>query len=378
MSTYADDVEFLKHHAQVVELTGPARSRAVVVPAYQGRVMTATATGSEGRGFGWINTAFIESLKTSDVMNNYGGMDRFWLGPEAGQFGLYFPDAAPFQLDRWRVPQGLNSGSFEVTSQGASSVAMANQFRVANYSGTIFDCAVKRTITVLSIKAACRNLNITLAGDVEMVAVESKNVLANVGENDWTRQGGLLSVWILGMFKALAHGRVIVPLVGGDEARLGPKATTDYFGTLPASRCRVADTYVTFACDGIYRSKIGVSPARARNVLGSYDADRASLTIVQFTLPAGARDLPYVNSLWKMQDEPYAGDAVNSYNDGLGDHSPQEPSFYELESSSPAAELKAGQHIEHVHRTYHFVGPQQELMTLGKKILGVDLKAAMR
>lgn len=377
MATYADDVDFLKHYAQVVELTGPARGRAVVVPAYQGRVMTATATGSEGRGFGWINTAFIESCKSSDVTNNYGGMDRFWLGPEAGQYGLYFPDNAPFQLDRWRVPPGLNTGSFELTSQGASSVAMANQFRVTNYSGTTFDCAVKRTITVLPIKTACRNLHITLPGDVEMVAVESKNVLANVGDNDWTRDGGLLSVWILGMFKAIAHGRVVVPFVPGDQDKLGPQATTDYFGTLPASRCRVADNYVTFACDGIYRSKIGISPARARSVFGSYDAERESLTVVQFTLPAGARDLPYVNSLWKMQDDPYAGDAVNSYNDGKGDHSPQEPTFYELESSSPAADLKKGQHIEHVHRTYHFVGPEQELVVLAKKILGVDLNAAM-
>ncbi|HOD81547.1 MAG: hypothetical protein BWX88_01930 [Planctomycetes bacterium ADurb.Bin126] len=377
MGTYADDVDYLKQHAQVVELTGPARGRAVVVPAYQGRVMTSTATGSEGRGSGWINTAFIDSGSGSDVMNNYGGIDRFWLGPEAGQFGLYFPDKAPFELDRWRVPEGLNTGSFEVTSQGASSVAMANQFRVANYSGTTFDCAVKRTIAILPIKTACRHLNISLAGEVEMVAIESKNVLANVGGNDWTRQGGLLSIWILGMFKALAHGRVVVPFIPGDETKLGPRATTNYFGALPSHRGRVADNYVSFACDGNYRSKIGVSPPRARDVFGSYDAERKALIIVQFTLAGNARDLPYVNSLWEVQDAPYAGDAVNSYNDGKADRTPQEPTFYELETSSPAAELPKGQCMEHVHRTYQFVGPEPELLALGKKILGVDLNAAM-
>ena len=38
------------------------------------------------------------------------------------------------------------------------------------------------------------------------------------------------------------------------------------------------------------------------------------LTIVRFTLPADARD--YVNSMWERQQHPFAGDVVNSYNDG--------------------------------------------------------------
>lgn len=377
MTTYADDVEFLKSHAQVVELAGPGRSRAVVVPAYQGRVMTATATGSEGQGYGWINTDFIASGQHNDVMNNYGGMDRFWLGPEAGQFGLFFPAQAAFELSLWKCPPGFNTGSFKVTSQGASSVAMAMQFQVANYTGTEFDCAVKRTITVLSVKNACKHLSITLPVGVEMVAVESKNVLANAGPNDWTPEGGLVSVWILGMFKALPHGRVIVPLRPGDEAKLGARATTDYFGALPPERCRVADNYVTFACDGNFRSKIGVSPARARDVFGSYDPDRKALTIVQFNLPAGARDLPYVNSLWEIQKQPFAGDAVNSYNDGRADRTPQTPSFFEMESSSPAATLRKGQHIDQIHRTYHFVGPETALADLARKVLGVELNEAL-
>ena len=112
----------------------------------------------------------------------------------------------------------------------------------------------------------------------------------------------------------------------------------------------VKDKVIYFAADGKYRSKIGISPQRSKAVLGSYDADNKVLTIVQFSQPAGVTD--YVNSLWKIQDNPYGGDAANSYNDG-----PPEPGakplgpFYELESSSPAAALAPRQ--EPVARASH-------------------------
>ena len=46
----------------------------------------------------------------------------------------------------------------------------------------------------------------------------------------------------------------------------------------------------------------------------AYDAAGKVLTLVQYTLPEGAAD--YVSSMWELQKEPYAGDVVNSYNDG--------------------------------------------------------------
>ena len=79
--------------------------------------------------------------------------------------------------------------------------------------------------------------------------------------------------------------------------------------------------------------------------------------------------------MWKIQDEPFAGDVANSYNDG-----PPEPGakpmgpFYELESSSPAAALKPGETIEHVHRTIHILGTDAELNALAKATLGMGLQ----
>ncbi len=78
--------------------------------------------------------------------------------------------------------------------------------------------------------------------------------------------------------------------------------------------------------------------------------------------------------MWEIQEAPYAGDVVNSYNDG-----PPTPgveqlgAFYELETSSPAAELGPGERLSHVHRTFHFQGPEAALDAIARKTLGVSL-----
>lgn len=373
-STFSDDVALLRRHAEVVTLAGPGDGRVAVVPAFQGRVMTSTLGGPAGASFGWLNAAFIEAEQDDPRFNNHGGEDRFWLGPEAGQFALWFAAGEPFDLAHWKTPAGFNSGAFEVVGQDERSIEMTRQFAVTNYAGTTFQCAVRRTIRALGADDLAERLGAAVPDDVAVVAFESENVLTNAGTAAWTRQSGLLSVWILGQFKPLARGKVIVPVVAGSEAELGPRATTDYFGPLSAERCAVGDDCVLFSCDGRYRSKIGISPARARDVVGSYDPDGGVLTVVQFSLPADARALPYVNSLWEIQDEPFSGDVVNSYNDGEPEPGAgQMGPFYEIETSSPGAGLSAGQAVTHVHRTVHFAGAFGALEEIARRVLGVEL-----
>jgi hypothetical protein len=121
-----------------------------------------------------------------------------------------------------------------------------------------------------------------------------------------------------------------------------------------------------FAADAKCRSKIGISPRRCKPVLGSYDAVNKVLTVVQFTMPKGAMD--YVNSMWKLQDDPFSGDVANSYNDNgkMG-------AFYELESSSPALALASGESATHIHRTFHFQGDDAALDAIAKKVFGVTV-----
>ena len=174
------------------------------------------------------------------------------------------------------------------------------------------------------------------------------------------------------MLNASEQTTVAVPYRQGDSAKLGKIVTDDYFGKVPADRLKVDSGLILFKADANHRSKIGVSPKRALPVVASYDAVNNVLTIAQFTLPAEATE--YVNSLWKMQDDPFAGDAVNSYNDGPIDGK-QMGRFYEIESSSPAAMLAPGRSLQHIHRTIHLKGSKEDLDKIALKVLGVKVDA---
>ncbi len=373
-ATFAEDLEFLSGHTDVVVLDSRRPALVAVAPAWQGRVMTSSLAAEDGASIGWVNRAFIEAGQTATAFDNYGGEDRLWLGPEGGQFALWFAGGEPFDMAHWRTPAGFNTGAFDVTSQGPGSIALAAGFELANFSGTNFQVAVKRIIDVLDPDAVAAELGAEIPAGLASVAFSTTNTLANVGERPWSRAGGLLSVWTLGQFAPLASGRVIVPFIAGDDPALGQMPNGEYFGPVPPERFRVQEAHVLFRCDGRYRSKLGVSPRRAKDVLGSYDPATRLLTVVQFNLPAGAAELPYVNSLWEVQDAPFAGDAVNSYNDG--EETPgagQMGPFYEIETSSPAAEVAPNEAVTHVHRTFHFTGDFAGLNTLARKVLGFDL-----
>jgi hypothetical protein len=225
-----------------------------------------------------------------------------------------------------------------------------------------------------------RELGLAIETTVKSVAFETVNEIKNTGSNPWKKEAGLLSIWILGMFNASPETTVAIPFIKGDEMALGPIVNDTYFGKVPEERLVVKEGVMFFAADANYRSKIGVSPSRSKPVMGSYDAVNRVLTIVQFTLPVGVTD--YVNSMWEIQEEPYGGDAVNSYNDG-----PPEPGaaqlgrFYELETSSPALALQPGQVGKHIHRTYHFQGSESDLDSIARKTLGVsieEIKSALK
>jgi hypothetical protein len=114
-------------------------------------------------------------------------------------------------------------------------------------------------------------------------------------------------------------------------------------------------------------------PGRATDIAGAYDAGNNTLTIVQYNKPDGVTD--YVNSLWELQDEPYAGDVVNSYNDG-----PPSPGskplgpFYELETSSPALALQVGESGIHIQMTCHLEGDEKDLDPIAIQLLGTSLE----
>lgn len=369
---FDSDVAFLRQHAPVLMLTDASGAQVVVSPAYQGRVMTSTTGSGDRPSFGWIGRAAIAAGTRQPHMNVFGGEDRFWLGPEGGQYALYFRRGDPFDLDHWQVPEPIDWGSWEVTNQTPTAVRVHKRMSLTNYSGTPIDIDVNRTVRLISRSELATFLGESPASSVQAVAFESSNTVTNVGSARWQPQSGLVSVWILGMFNPSPQTTVVLPFVPGPESTLGPVVNDAYFGKVPADRLIVTPSAVLFRGDGQYRSKIGLSPARALATAGSYDAAGHTLTLVQYTRPADS--VRYVNSMWEIQREPYKGDVVNSYNDG-----PPEPGtpplgpFFELESSSPALDLLPAQRYTHVHRTFHLVGPEAELDRIARATIKVGL-----
>jgi hypothetical protein len=336
-------------------------------------VMTSTAQGSTGRSFGWINRKLIASGTVAAHINVFGGEDRVWLGPEGGQFSLFFAPGAPFDPDHWFVPPPLDTKAFELVSHTRDRATFTAHFSLTNYSGTQFEISISRDVRILETSEAWKQLNQSPQATVKLIAYESNNTLTNAGSMPWKKETGLLSIWVLGMFTSSVSSTIVVPIKGGPESTLGTRVTSDYFGVVPPDRLKVTDQAIFLRADGKFRSKIGVNPQRSRGVMGSYDADHHVLTIVQFTQPEGVTD--YVNSLWKRQDNPYGGDAANSYNDGPA--APGRPAlgpFFELESSSPAAALAPGASLEHTHRTLHLTGPEAHLDAVARAVLGVPLR----
>lgn len=364
--TYGDDLAFLKNHTEVVELSDATGARVLVVPGWQGRVMTSTDGGAPGLSYGWVNRELIGSKKLQPHMNAFGGEDRFWMGPEGGQFGIFFAPGKSFEFADWQTPAVLDTELYPVKSQSREQVYFEKDCSIRNHSGTVFDVRIDRTVRLLNRDKVWEKLGLPKHKAISVVGYESVNRITNTGQERWSKDTGLLSIWILGMFNAAPEMTVVLPIKEGADERLGPRVNADYFGAVPPERLVARDRAVFFLGDGKYRSKIGIGPGRAKPVMGSYDAASGVLTIVQYTLPAGAKD--YVNSQWKVQEKPFGGDVVNSYTDDgkMGN-------FYELESSSPASELAAGKSIEHVHRTIHLRGPAPALDRVAKAVLGVGL-----
>lgn len=371
--SFGNDVAFLKRHTRIVVLKDAGgTSLAAVAPDLQGRVMTSSADGKRGLSFGWINRELISAGRPIEHFNPYGGEDRFWLGPEGGQFSVFFAAGAPFDLDHWQTPAPVDTEPFELINTSRNTALLVREFDLKNYSGTEFKVRVERQIKLLERHEAVLALGTPTLPRLNIVAFESNNTLINAGKQAWTKETGLLSVWILGMFNPAEGKTAAIPYNAGPESELGPVVNDTYFGKVPSDRLVVKDKVMYFSHDGKYRSKIGLSPRRAKSVLGSYDVQNKVLTIVQYNKPEGVTD--YVNSMWEIQAQPYGGDTVNSYNDGppAPGKKPLGP-FCELETSSPAAALGPGEKILHVHRTFHIQGPEADLDTVSTALLGVKL-----
>lgn len=371
MGTYGYDLDFFaKQGIGTVELkSADGLSKVLIVPGYQGRVMTSTTGGDAGASYGWINHDYIASGQISGQFNPFGGEERFWVGPEGGPFSWYFRKGDGQIYANWLVPREIDTEGFDIESQGDGRVVFTKEMNLRNASDVDFKIGVRRAISLVGNAALSELLGARIPEGVRTLAYRTDNTLTNVGDTAWTRESGMPSVWLLGTFNPTPTTTVFIPYNRGFE---GNPVKDDYFGKIPSDRLVVDDGIIYFKIDGKYRAKLGLPAGSAKDLCGSYDSQKKVLNILKYTVPEG--NAPYVNGQWGHQEDPFCGDVINSYNDGPTETGTVMGPFYEIETSSPGAELSPGESLTHTQYTIHIEGAESALASIVEKVFGVNLQ----
>lgn len=366
--TFAYDVQFLSEKDSIIILkNNDSSGQLIVSPKYQGKVFTSTAEGLNGKSFGWVNyKAFDEPV--NDHMNAFGGEDRMWLGPEGGKYSIYFKQGTEQVFDNWHTPPAIDTEAWQLTASNGKKVSMVKETAIINYAGTPLKIKMERDVEIMENETIEQMLNVTLNQNVNVVGFKTVNRLFNTGTNEWTEQTGAPCIWNLDMFMPSESCIIVIPYI---ENAQGKVATTDYFGEIAGDRIKYSNGVLFFKADGKSRGKLGIPPLRAKNMAGSYDAQNNVLTVTVFDVH---NDRKYLNQEWRTDRDPYSGDAMNAYNDGPLEDGSQMGPFYEIESVSPPAFLKQGEHITHNHSVFHFTGDKKTLNNIATKVFGVTLQ----
>jgi len=365
------DLHFLHNFDKklVVLKSENGNSQIIISPKYQSKVFTSTAENIAGKSFGWVNYNAFTSTP-SKQMNAYGGENRFWLGPEGGQFSLYFNPGDKMDFPKWRTPASFDTESWSVKRKNKLEVVFQKEMSIINYKGTNLSILVDRKIRILTNAQISSELSVNLPNLLKAVGYETENKITNIGKFEWTYETGMPCIWMLDMFKPSQTTVVVVPFQKTNIDDFKTVATTNYFGEIQMDRLKHTDKVLYFKADGKQRTKLGIKPSKISPYAGSYDSASKVLTIIKFDTDSQAQ---FLNQEWNTTKEPFSGDAMNAYNDGPLEDGSQMGPFYEIESVSPAAFLKPRTSLTHKHAVFHLTGSDEDLSTVVQKIFGVSL-----
>ncbi len=371
--TFGYDLQYLsqKDENLIVLKSSDENAQIILSAKYQGKVFTSTANGLDGNSHGFVNYNFFDSGVVDEHMNGFGGEDRFWLGPEGGQYSIYFEPGKEQVYDNWHTPKAIDIEEWTTKNVNEKEVVFTKEMKQQNYHGNILNIAIERKVSLLENDGIIKKLKIKIPEGVNSAAYETTNKITNKNDFEWTAETGTVCIWMLDMFNPSETAVTVIPYNKGDESNLGRIVTSDYFGEIPADRLIDDNGTLFFKTDGKSRGKLGMNAMRTKSIAGNYDPVSRRLTVVTFKTDP---DAGYLNQEWNPDRDPLIGDALNAYNDGpLEDGSIMGP-FLELESCSPAAFLKPEESLSHFHNVYHFVGEEAELSRISEALLGVSIE----
>ena len=182
-TTFDDDVAFLRQRLEVVVLGEGTGARVAIVPAWQGRVDDLDRRRSRRPSYGWLNRelAIVGKARMPHI-NAFGGEDRFWLGPEGGQYAIFFATGRPVRPRALADARAHRLGSLG----GRRSIASEVRFRAGDRARQLRG---NEALTRSDPPARFEWWNLP-PRESKLVGFESENTITNTGGNAWTREHG--------------------------------------------------------------------------------------------------------------------------------------------------------------------------------------------
>lgn len=372
---FGQDLKFFSQHNSDIMILGEGDSLIAVSPKYQSRILTSTFGGVEGPSLGWINHELLADNKIGLQTYQIGGEDRFWVGPQGGDFSIFFPQGAIYSAENWRAPAGLSLDPWKLIASSKTQAKFEKNADFENAKGQRFTVRAEREITVLNRAQVSEILGIEIPSAVKLVAFQSFNKLTNIGNSKWTVDSGLLNISVQSCFNANKKVRVFIPYRAGEVSKLGEIVRDSFFDSSATGdgRLLIDPSYICFQADGRKMSGIGVSGKRSEGIVLSYDAKNNVLTVILYIKPADSTRA-YLRNSWRSNGARFDGDAISIYNNGpLARTSVEADPFYEISTHSPALSLDVGKSQFHIQRTFHFGGSEYDLGLISYKLAGIAI-----
>ena len=372
---FGQDLKFFSQYKSDVLILGEGDSLVAVSPKYQGRILTSTFGGVEGPSLGWINHELLADNKIGLQTYQVGGEDRFWVGPQGGDYSIFFPQGASFSSENWRAPAGFSLDPWKLVASSKTQAKFEKNADFENAKGQRFVVRAEREITVLNRSQVSEILGIEIPSTVKLVGFQSFNKLTNLGKSKWTINSGLLNISVQSCFNANKKVRVFIPYRAGEVSQLGEIVREDFMDESATGdgRMLIDPSYISFNADGRKMAGFGVSAKRSEGIVVSYDAKNQVLTVVLYIKPADSTRA-YLRNSWRGNTARFNGDAISVYNNGpLAKTSVVAAPFYEISTHSPALSLDAGKSQFHIQRTFHFGGSEYDLGLISYKLTGIAI-----
>lgn len=374
--SFGQDLSFFSKYGVETMILSQGDSTIAVSPALQARVMTSSFDGSKGPSLGWINRVQLAFKKADFQKIQLGGEDRFWVGPQGGDFSIFFTGGALINESNWKIPAFLASEPWNLVGRNAYRAKFEKLAEFENNKGTKFKIKAEREISVLNRKHVGDVLGIQIPESVDMVAFQSFNKLTNLGDKRWTPEGGLLNISTQSCFNANRKTYTFIPYRAGEPAKFGDIVRDNFFDVVASqndgNRLVIDPSFIKYKTDGRGLGSIGISPLRSEGIALSYDEVNSILTVIIYIKPADMRS--YLPASWRRASDQFDGDAITIFNNGAtgGSNAPAD-AYYEISTYSPALSLEAGKSQFHLQRTFHFHGSEYDLGLISYKLAGISI-----